>query len=193
MPWFHISSGTRMKQYTFSANAFKKYYLPIFFLMITPSLIMDGVILYRMITHHPVILSDSGHINLPFAIQLFLINAVLLKGWAIVWLIIKRRNASKSWVIIKKGTIIFRRHIFFPSEWHFDDPTAIEYRITKISTVYFHKKYLKVVGDIEKYWLNENNEPLRAKSISECCIPAWFQAIDDLYITLNAFMIRKLA
>ena len=180
-----------MKQFTYSAKAFKKYYLPIFFLMISPSLLADGIILYRIVSRHPVIFSPNGHIDLPLIIQLFFVNTVLLKGWAIIWLIIKRRNAVKSWVIIKNGTVIFRQHLFFPSEWHFDNPTAIEYHITRISTVYFHKKYLKIIGEIKKCWLNESSETLRSKSITECRIPAWFDSNYDLYITLNAFMIRK--
>ena len=180
-----------MQQFVYSSKAFLKYYLPIFMVMIVPSLLLDILIIKRLCLHHQLIISASGHINVPWVLELFLGNAILFKGWAIIWLLYKHHKAKKSWIIIKNGCVIFHRHIDFPSEWRFHEPVAIEFHIPKIETVYFYKKSLKIVGNLTKIWLNENGETLHSIDVNECVLPAWFDSFDDLYITLNAFMIRK--
>ena len=159
--------------------------------MIIPSLILDVLLIQRIITHHPIFTSNTGHIIIPFVIKLFLGNAILLKGLPTLWLFYKHRKAKKSWVIIKNGGVVFHRHVYFPAEWRLHEPIFIEYHIPKIETVYFCRKSLKIVGDITKIWLNETGETLHSVSVNECVLPAWFDSFDDLYITLNAFMIRK--
>jgi hypothetical protein len=180
-----------MQQFVYSSKAFWKYYLPIFLAMIIPSLILDVYLIQRVLVHHPSITSASGHVNVPWVLELFLGNTILLKGWAISWLVFKHHRAKKSWVIIKNGCVIFHRHVFFPFEWRKHEPVSIEFNIPEIKIVYFCRKSLKIVGRIKKIWLNENGETLHSIDMEECILPAWFDSVDDLYITLNAFMIRK--
>ncbi|MBI9050624.1 MAG: hypothetical protein JEZ00_14480 [Anaerolineaceae bacterium] len=144
----------------------------------------------RIFVHHPSLISSTGHINVPWVLELFIANAILFKGWAIIWLLIKRRNAKKSWVLIKQGKLIFRRKVIFPSEWQFTGPTCIEFHISKITSVFLNQKNIKIIGTIQTLWLNESGEVQKTEAHSECIIPAWFTDFDDLFITINAFIIR---
>ena len=180
---------TEKNIHQFDLREFRKRTLPWMLVLMSPSLAVDAVVIFRVLTLHPVVLSSSGVINLLDIIVMLLINAVLLKTYAIVIYLVLRFMYKNSTIIVHQNMIVYRKRRMLTSGDEYHRIRFTEYYLKDISHINISKSGAVTVSGtfriLHDLWNGETEEALK----KQVTIPAYFTNMSELIDKLNKLLI----
>jgi hypothetical protein len=170
-------------QHKFSAEAFRRRFLPWLLLFLLPSFIIDGLLIFNSFSGSIFTQNLVGS-ELLSLVAILLLNAVLLKSWALVWYFTLRSVYRKSGIFRQKGLWVYRRNLPNLSDTYLNYKPYVEYRLEDVRQVQRKRGGIVIAGQIEKRWLDEDGDVLQTRSVERVSIPGCFTDMDGLYCEL---------
>lgn len=179
------------KRISFDQKLFHSIYFHKMLIAMTPSFIVDGVLIYRLVFR----LLDNqakgiGPLFVDFGL-LLVMNAILLKSIPVILYFVQRSLLRQSFVIVEPDKVIFRKRLLVMYEFDYGYVHFHEYHLTVIDS--FKKRgdgSLVVKGNFKARCLLEDGEQetdlrkgeLRPRICNRkiCRIPAVFRDMEHL-------------
>lgn len=165
----------RQKSYTYDHTVFRRQVLPAVLIIMTPSLIIDMVLFYRVLSRHAAIYDASGRLMVVDLLLMLLLNAAMLKLPGFIVYFLRRFVAKRSSLHVRDGTITYVVRKIDWQEIYLDGFSFHAYVLHTITQATLRRSgALHIDGDLEKQILREDRSIRANKKVRRCRIPAWF-------------------
>lgn len=160
--------------------------LPALILMI-PSFIIDMILIYRIVTMHPVVMNRYGGIDIPQILMLFVFNFLILKSEGLCYYYILKYNRKRSEVRVSKDEVVYRKRRIVGYEFYYNYKIFVEFHITEIHCLLRRKNGSIVIkGNIKAVYFHLDGEQiLGEKKVKWCVIPGYFEDMEKIYEKLK--------
>jgi hypothetical protein len=145
--------------------------------MLLPSLAVDAVLLFRLLTLDPVMLDPAGKPDAGEIIKLFLANAVFLKSEGIAVYFLLRSHRRGSAVRIGPRELVYRKKRVVGYTFYYHYRIFADYHIRAPVSVEVRKNGTAVVrGEIEVVYYLRNGTDVHSAGVKRrCVIPGYFE------------------
>lgn len=192
------------KTFTLNPTAFRKKWLPLTLLMMTPSFLVDGVLFYRLFQFLPAQLARGKtlpHILWEFFMLLFT-NALLLKSVPLIIYFLLRHLRRFSHVQIKQKEVVYYKRLLVYYDEDFGYTFFHEYHIRRPERLMRQADgAIRVEGDFEVACYDRDGSPVgdfhsdqmtgNCKQRKQCTIPGYFDGMQDIYRKLEQLQARQ--
>jgi len=184
------------KRHRVEPKSFRKRSLPWLWAGMTPSLIIDGVLIYRLIAG---LVSDPRGQTVSLIANfgmLLIMNEVLFKTLPLIIYFVHRSNIKQSFVTVKNDEVIYQKRLLVMYEFDYGYTFFHEYHLQNIDSCKQRRNgSLVVKGQFKVRCLQEDGEvvnDLRKKDLlprilnrTRCMIPGVFEDMDKITAQLN--------
>ena len=172
--------------HAFDPAAYKKHRLPYLFVMMLPSFIIDAVLLYRIVTRHPAVLTGTGALDIIGVIMLFAVNAALLKSYAFIIYFGLKALRAKSHILVHEDRVVFHKRRLVMSAEAYNYAYFINYEIRAIDRLRIRKSGAAVLrGDFPAVFLCEDETLHHKGTRCRVVLPPYYSDMTKLLDSLN--------
>lgn len=156
-------------------------------IMMIPSFLIDMMLIYRIVTMHPVVLNRYGEIDIPQILMLFIFNFLILKSEGLCYYFILKYNRKRSEVRLSKDEVVYRKRRIVGYEFYYNYKIFVEFHITEIQSLIRKKNGTIVIkGNIKGVYFHLDGEQiLGEKKVKGCVIPGYFEDMEKIYEKLK--------
>jgi len=186
------------KTFPLNPTAFRKKWLPLTLLMMTPSFLVDGVLFYRLFQFLPAQLARGKTIPqiLWEFLMLLFTNALLLKSVPLIIYFLLRHLRRLSHVQIKQKEVVYYKRLLVYYDEDFGYTFFHEYHIRRPGRLLRQVNgAIRVEGDFEVACYHRDGSPVgdfrsdqmtgSCKQCKQCTIPGYFDGMEDIYRKLE--------
>jgi len=192
------------KTFPLNPTAFRKKWLPLTLLMMTPSFLVDGVLFYRLFQFLPAQLARGETIPqiLWEFLMLLFTNALLLKSVPLIIYFLLRHLRRLSHVQIKQKEVIYYKRLLVYYDEDFGYTFFHEYHIRRPGQLVRQADgAIRVEGEFEVACYHRDGTPVGdfrsdqmsvcSKQRKQCTIPGYFDGMEDIYRKLELLLTRQ--
>ena len=177
-----------MQEYRFNTKLFCQQRLPWLVVLLLPSLVVDGVLLYRLLTMEGLARTPQGQWQWSEVLGLYATVFVLLQAAPLLWFGLLYFYRRQGFVTVGPGVVSFYRRSLVYAEFDYGFPDFVQYFIRRVDRVRpTWGGGLRVGGKIEAvyYWRDGTSEHSRRPQ-KWVRIPGYYLAVPELTAQLEA-------
>jgi len=151
-------------------------------LLMVPSFVVDAVLLHRIITRHPTVLTNEEALDIFGVTIMFFMNFAILKVYALLFYYLLKYIRKRSCVMIHHNKVVYHKRRLVMSAEAYNEAYYIDYEINNIENVIVRKSgTIIVMGAFVSVYICEDEKTEHHKSTrKKVVIPPYYSDMQKL-------------